>query len=273
MPELLLLLLALPLATTIGVAALGPGRAEAVRRISLASTLVSLLVAVILTIQFAIPRVHQQQSVTAPKTFEPIFVPGSTPEQPHRTTWNLLPLTADSAIQFYVGIDGLNVWLILLTALLMMTSVLVSWTAIRKHIHEFHAWLFVLQLGMTGVFASFDVILFYVFFELTLVPLFFLIGIWGGPQRQYAARKFFIYTLTGSLLTLLGVIAVALIVPQMEPSRKLTFSIPELVASVNALNRQLPAEVRQNEEAPPPPESGDLEFAPIGSITGTRYRR
>ena len=72
-----------------------------------------------------------------------------------------------------------------------MTSVLVSWTAITERVHEFHAWLFVLQLGMTGVFASFDVILFYVFFELTLVPLFFLIGIWGGPQRQYAARKVF----------------------------------------------------------------------------------
>ena len=69
---------------------------------------------------------------------------------------------------------------------------------------------------MTGVFASFDIILFYVFFELTLVPLFFLIGIWGGPQRQYAARKFFIYTLTGSLLTLLGVLGIALIVPQIE---------------------------------------------------------
>ena len=113
--------------------------------------------------------------------------------------------TVDSAIQFYVGIDGLNVWLILLTALLMVTSVLVSWTAITERVHEFHAWLLVLQLGMTGVFVSFDIILFYVFFELTLVPLFFLIGIWGGPQRQYAARKFFIYTLAGSLITLLGV--------------------------------------------------------------------
>ena len=59
---------------------------------------------------------------------------------------------------------------------------------------------------MIGVFLSFDIILFYVFFELTLVPLFFLIGIWGGPQRQYAARKFFIYTLAGSLITLLGVL-------------------------------------------------------------------
>ncbi len=64
--------------------------------------------------------------------------------------------------------------------------------------------------GLFGVFLAFDIILFYVFFELTLVPLFFLIGIWGGPQRQYAARKFFVFTLTGSLLTLLGVFGIAL---------------------------------------------------------------
>ena len=66
---------------------------------------------------------------------------------------------------------------------------------------------------MIGVFLAFDIVLFYVFFELTLVPLFFLIGIWGGPQRQYAARKFFIFTLTGSLITLLGVLGVVLAVP------------------------------------------------------------
>jgi NADH-quinone oxidoreductase subunit M len=167
----------------------------------------------------------------------------------------------DSAIQFYIGIDGLNVWLVLLTALLMVTSVLVSWTSITERVHEFHAWLFVLQLGMTGVFVSFDTILFYVFFELTLVPLFFLIGIWGGPQRQYAARKFFIYTLTGSLITLLGVIAVALIVPQMDKGRKLTFAIPELIASVDTLNRELTDTVKELEQAPLPSESSELEEA------------
>jgi NADH-quinone oxidoreductase subunit M len=264
MAELLLLLLVLPLATTIVVALLGPGRACAVRWISLASTLASLLFAVILAIQFAIPRVYEGPAVVTtkgPLTFQPSFVPGSTPETPHRTTWDLLPLSTHSAIQFYVGLDGLNVWLVLLTALLMMTSVLISWTSITDRVHEFHAWLFVLQLGMTGVFLSFDLILFYVFFELTLVPLFFLIGIWGGPQRQYAARKFFIYTLTGSLVTLLGVLTVALIVPQMDEGRKLTFAIPELVASVDALNRRLPEKVKELEQAPPAGESDDLKKA------------
>ena len=84
---------------------------------------------------------------------------------------------------------------------------------------------------MIGVFLAFDIILFYVFFELTLVPLFFLIGIWGGPERQHAARKFFIYTLAGSLITLLGVLAVrrrGLL--RTSRTHELTFSIPELVA-------------------------------------------
>ena len=265
MPQLLLLLLALPLVTAIVVALLGPGRAQIVRWVSLASTLASLLLAIIFTIQFAIPRVYEAAprfTGKEPLTFRDDWIKFTT-------RVNLLPLyttpegAVDSAIQFYVGIDGLNIWLILLTALLMVTCVLVSWTAITDRVHEFHAWLFVLQLGMTGVFASFDVILFYVFFELTLVPLFFVIGIWGGPQRQYAARKFFIYTLAGSLLTLLGVIGVALIVPQVDPAAnaKLTFAIPELIASVDSLNRQLPEDVKRLEQVPAALESGELEAA------------
>src|SRR5262249_33601827 len=85
------------------------------------------------------------------------------------------------------------------------------------------------------VFAAFDLILFYAFFELTLVPLFFLIGIWGGPQRQYAARKFFIYTLAGSLITLLGVLGIALVYYLHNGYEKgvMTFSIPRLVELVN----------------------------------------
>jgi len=252
MPELLLLLLALPLVSAIVVALLGPGRAPTVRWISLASVLLSLLLATIISIQFAIPRVYEASSGTTREgvhTFQPDWIKFKTRE-------NLLPLSADSAIQFYVGIDGLNVWLILLTALLMMASVLVSWTAITERVHEFHAWLFVLQLGMTGVFASFDLIVFYVFFELTLVPLFFLIGIWGGPQRQYAARKFFIYTLGGSLITLLGAISIALVLPQIESERdpgqnpRLTFAIPELATAVGSLNQNLLDDVQNRERAP-----------------------
>src|SRR5262249_43575211 len=113
-------------------------------------------------------------------TFKPEFVPGSTPDAPHRTTWDLLPFGA-TAIQFYVGVDGLNVWLVVLTAVLFLPSVLVSWTHITERVNEFFAWLLVLQTFVLGVFLAFDIVLFYTFFELSLVPLFFLIGIWGGP--------------------------------------------------------------------------------------------
>src|SRR5436305_10143921 len=102
----------------------------------------------------------------------------------------------------------MNVWLIVLTALLMVASVLISWNAVTERVHEFHAWLLLLGCAMIGVFLAFDIILFYVFFELTLVPLFFLIGIWGGRERRYAARKFFIYTFACSVITFLGLLAV-----------------------------------------------------------------
>src|ERR1044071_486289 len=113
----------------------------------------------------------------------------------------------------------------------MVSSVLISWTSVADRVHEFHAWLLLLGCALTGVFLAFDIVLFYVFFELSLVPLFFLIGIWGGPQRRYAARKFFIYTLTGSMLTLLGVLGVVVVCYQ--ETGVMTFSIPRLVELVH----------------------------------------
>src|SRR5207253_4089145 len=173
----------------------------------------------------------------APTSFAPEFVPGPDANDPHRTHWDVLSLGSKpgEAIQFYIGIDGLNLWLLVLTAVLMVSSVLISWTAIKERVNEYYAWLLLLQTAMIGVFLACDIILFYVFFELTLVPLFFLIGIWGGPQRQYAARKFFIYTLAGSLITLLGVIGIALAyyLHNGIDKRVLTFDIPHLIELVN----------------------------------------
>src|SRR5581483_7365728 len=138
-------------------------------------------------------------------------------------------------IQFYLGLDGLNVWLVVLSTLLMVTAVLISWTAVTERVHEYYAWLLMLGGAMQGVFLSFDIILFYVFFELTLVPLFFLIGIWGGPERRHAARKFFIYTFTGSVITLLGILAIVAVCYHfpLHGRHVLTFSIPELVRLMN----------------------------------------
>src|SRR5205807_6928206 len=138
------------------------------------------------------------KAATAP-TFEPSYV----------TQLDVLPI-GPGVIQFYIGLDGLNVWLVVLTCVLMVSAVLASWHSpqVKERLNEYFAWLLLLETGMIGVFLAFDIILFYVFFELTLVPLFFLIGIWGGPERRGAALKFFIYTLTGSLITLLGVLGV-----------------------------------------------------------------
>jgi NADH-quinone oxidoreductase subunit M len=238
---LVLWLLFLPLATAVAVALLGSGRAAAVRGLSLASTIVCLALAIVVAVNFA---EHQARAHAAdPSTPPPVEF---QPDPETVTRWDLLPLQTGpngSRVEFYLGIDGLNVWLVLLTALLLVPSVLVSWTAITDRVAEFYAWLLALETGMLGVFLAFDIILFYVFFELTLVPLFFLIGIWGGPQRQYAARKFFIYTLTGSLITLLGVLGIVLTMYQEGAERKLTLSIPELVRLVDAHSRELPEAV------------------------------
>jgi NADH-quinone oxidoreductase subunit M len=253
MPTLLLCLLALPLATAVVVALIGSahrpvGSREAAHRtirwLSLACTLVCLVLAIVLVAGFIAAPEHQaHEQGPGTESFRPLFVPGAGGNS-HATTWNLITLGAPDdnsapAIQFYVGLDGLNVWLVLLTALLLVPSVLISWTAIEERVPEFYAWLLVLETGMIGVFVSFDIILFYVFFELTLVPLFFNIGIWGGPQRQYAARKFFIYTLGGSLLTLLGLLGIVLTLANDAPDKKLTFAIPELVRQVDRHGRAL----------------------------------
>jgi NADH-quinone oxidoreductase subunit M len=109
--------------------------------------------------------------------------------------------------RYHVAVDGISVWLVLLTTLLMPIAVVSSWTAIRKRQLSYYAFLLILESAMIGVFVSFDLLLFYLFFEASLVPMFFLIGIWGGERRIYAAVKFFIYTAVGSLLMLVSIIS------------------------------------------------------------------
>ncbi len=108
--------------------------------------------------------------------------------------------------RYHVAVDGISLWLVLLTTLLMPIAVLSSWTAVHKRQLAYYVFLLILQSAMTGVFVSLDLLLFYLFFEATLVPMFFLIGIWGGERRVYAAIKFFIYTAVGSLLMLAAII-------------------------------------------------------------------
>jgi len=107
---------------------------------------------------------------------------------------------------YYLGIDGISFLLIMLTTLLGWISILCSWTAIEDRVKEYYAWFLVLQTGMLGVFMALDFFLFFVFWEAMLVPMYLLIGIWGGPRKLYAAIKFFLYTLAGSVLMLLGIL-------------------------------------------------------------------
>jgi NADH-quinone oxidoreductase subunit M len=108
--------------------------------------------------------------------------------------------------RYHVGVDGISLWLVLLTTLLMPISILSSWTAIKQRVLSYYVFLLIMESAMIGVFVSLDLLLFYLFFEASLVPMFFLIGIWGGERRIYAAVKFFIYTAVGSLLMLVGII-------------------------------------------------------------------
>jgi NADH-quinone oxidoreductase subunit M len=108
---------------------------------------------------------------------------------------------------YHVGVDGISLWLVLLTTLLMPIAILSSWTSIQKRQLSYYMFLLLLLSAMVGVFVSLDLLLFYLFFEASLVPMFFLIGIWGGERKIYAAVKFVVYTMVGSLLMLVGIIA------------------------------------------------------------------
>ncbi len=240
MSTLLPVLILLPLATAVVVMLLRS--AGAARWISLLGSLATLVVSLVMAAQFT--------------TLRPVGESTGGPVQPRvefRHTWMTFSWSdaepsrtsaPDSPgggpdggrqvrLEFYLGMDGISLLLVVLTALLMVSSVLVSWESIRTQACEFYACLLLLETGLLGAFCAFDLLLFYVFFEVTLIPLFFLIGIWGGPQRQYAAYKFFLYTLAGSVLTLVGLIALVLSVLSRNETLCTPFAIPELARQLS----------------------------------------
>jgi NADH-quinone oxidoreductase subunit M len=117
-----------------------------------------------------------------------------------------IPWIDSPAIRYHVAIDGISLWLVILTTLLTPICVLVSWRSIDKRVKEFFAFLLLLEFGLVGVFCALDLFLFFVFWEVSLVPMYFLVGIWGHDRRIYAAVKFFVYTMVGSMLMLAGII-------------------------------------------------------------------
>lgn len=120
-------------------------------------------------------------------------------------SWSWIP---SMGVRFSIGMDGISLLLWMLTTFIGPIAVLCSWEAIEDRVKEYYIWILVLQTAMLGVFITQDMFLFYVFWEVMLVPMYFLIGIWGGPQKLYAAIKLFLYTLAGSVLLLVAVLAI-----------------------------------------------------------------
>jgi NADH-quinone oxidoreductase subunit M len=218
---LLLAVLFAPLAAALLLRLAARGGPAAVRRIAVTASAGHVFMTLALCVLYA-GFVHPEQSLSY--GFQPKVVPGDPGSEngedvfTYRTNWTLMSLAPDGvsppAVQFFVGLDGLNVLLIGLSSLMFFFAVLVGWGTVHDRPASFYAWLFVLQTAVSGAFASFDIVLFYIFFELTLVPSYFLIGQWGtGGARRDAARKFVLYTLFGSLLTLVGIIGVVLTNP------------------------------------------------------------
>ena len=209
---LLSLMIFVPLLGMIVVLLLPREQDELIKRATLAFTLVPLILAVYLFIDYNKSSADTQYFLSVPWI----------------DTFN---------INYQVGIDGLSVTLLLLTALLGPICVLASWRNIEKGLKAYMALFLLLETGMLGFFASLDLFLFFVFFELTLLPMYFLIGVWGGPRREYAAIKFFLYTLFGSVLMLVAIIAVYLnsnVVNGVAEGLR-TFDIPALIERATAV--------------------------------------
>ena len=144
-------------------------------------------------------------------------------------------------IEYFVGIDGLSVPMIILTALISFVAILASWN-IEKSVKGYFALFLLLDTGMMGVFVSLDFFLFYVFWEIMLLPMYFLIGVWGGPRREYAAIKFFIYTLFGSVLMLLAMLALyfSVAIPDVATGEKIhTFNMLAMMNPENFIDGSL----------------------------------
>ena len=109
-------------------------------------------------------------------------------------------------VNYHIGVDGISLWFVLLTAFINVVVIIASWESITTRVNQYMASFLILSGLMIGVFTALDGLLFYVFFEATLIPMYLIIGIWGGPNKIYAAFKFFLYTLLGSLLMLVALI-------------------------------------------------------------------
>ena len=148
-----------------------------------------------------------------------------------------LPWIRTWGIRFAVGVDGISVMLVLLTTFIMPLVVLGGWTSVRTKLHAYHALMLILTSGMLGVFMARDLFLFYVMWEVMLVPMYFIVGIWGGARRLYAALKFFIFTMVGSLLMLVAILYLG--IKAGDPATGIpNFAFDQIFAAAAALTPQ-----------------------------------
>jgi NADH-quinone oxidoreductase subunit M len=226
----LLAMILLPLGAGI-LLLIGRWPAAIVRPIALAVTSATLLLSIILAFQF------HELPVPSPDPKAPIHPrielrqDWMTYERHLRVEESQLLAIRVVHLEFFLGMDGISLALVVLTTLLTFSAVLISWRAVDDRLREYFASLLILEAGLNGAFCAFDLILFYVFFEFTLLPLFFLVGVWGGPKRREAAVKFFLYTFAGSVITLTGVV-VLLIHLLSRNDLANPFSIPAIAAAL-----------------------------------------
>ncbi len=147
------------------------------------------------------------------------------------------PWIREWGMSYHMGIDGISLLLILLTTYLMVLSVLSSWSAVEKGIKEYMIAFLLLETGMIGTFCALDLVLFYIFWEFTLIPMYLIIGVWGGPRRVYAAVKFFLYTMAGSVLMLVAILALYFL--HAKATGQHTFDLFALYKTPMAMKTQL----------------------------------
>jgi NADH-quinone oxidoreductase subunit M len=214
MDFLLIMLVVIPLAGA-GVGALLRGGKSA-RAWALAVSLATATVAAIIAIQFFTSSDVIGASSDAGRNYRVTMS--------DNTVRNLTLTMVGASIN--LGVDAIGMWLVILTVFLMPLAIAASFGSIKEREKEYYAWMIMLLGAMLGVFVARDALVFYVFFELTLIPMFFIIGIWGGPERRYAAGKFFLFTFAGSVFTLAAVIYVAM---RAGPGGSVSFAIDDIV--------------------------------------------
>jgi NADH-quinone oxidoreductase subunit M len=210
----------LPALGALGLLLVPRDNAALARRVALAVAVVTFLV-----------------SLALPLNFQPDLAtsPGGPPAMQFVQTLPWLPMWG---ISYNVGVDGVSLWLVVLTTFLLPIVVLSTWDSVHKDVRNFEILLLLLTTAMLGVFMATDLLLFYIFWEFSLIPMTLLIGIWGASNRVYAARKFFIFTFAGSVLMLLAIIGLYVLnlqqIRAVEPGYQGTLSFTQLVADLRS---------------------------------------